>query len=82
MTAPPYRTCWCSRRRSSWGAPNQTLDLTGAGLLVARDTKVLQAAPAAELGRSGATRCRRWKCDTELSPAVLPAVSYRDVRRW
>ena len=34
------------------------------------------------LFRSGATRCRRWNCDNELSPAVLPAVSYRDVRRW
>src|SRR4029077_3733188 len=43
---------------------------------------VLSAAAAAELERSGATRGRRWNCDIELSPAVLPAVSYRDVRRW
>ena len=35
-----------------------------------------------ELWRLGATRCRRWNCDTPMSPAVLPAVSYRDVRRW
>jgi len=30
--------------------PNQTLHLTGAAILVLRDTKVLQAAPAGELG--------------------------------
>src|SRR2546425_319065 len=50
---------------------------------VTRDGKEpVEAAPAGELGRSGATRSRRWNCDTEMSPAVLPAVSYRDVRRW
>src|SRR5262249_34743183 len=38
--------------------------------------------PAADLCRLGATRGRRWNCDTEMSPVVLPAVSYRDVCRW
>jgi hypothetical protein len=32
--------------------PNQALHLTGAAMLVSRDTTVLQAAPAGELGRS------------------------------
>jgi len=53
-----------------------------------RDTRFLRAwrslprEPAAELGRSGATRGRRWDCDNVMSPTVLPVVSYRDVRRW
>ncbi|HEV3119803.1 MAG TPA: hypothetical protein VGY58_22275 [Gemmataceae bacterium] len=33
----------------------KALHLTGAALLVSRDTKVLQAAPAGELGPSAAT---------------------------
>ena len=35
-----------------------------------------------QLERSGATRGREWNCDMEMSPAVLPAVSYGDVRSW
>ena len=60
----------------------QTATADAAGHTVLRETKVIQARRAAELGRSGATRGRRWNCDIEMSPAVLPAVSYRDVRRW
>jgi hypothetical protein len=34
------------------------------------------------LGRSRATRGRGWNGDTGMSPAVLPAVCHRDLRRW
>src|SRR5438552_3597896 len=45
-----------------------------------RDYTALPAAPAAELGRSGATRSRRRQCDG--SPVVLPTASYPDLRLW
>jgi len=45
--------------------------------------QALAARPVAELGRSGATRSRWCSCNVLYGatlPAVLPAVSYRDVR--
>ena len=73
--------CLCKSAAAS--APNQTLQQTAAAMLVFRSLLSLSAAAAAELMRSGATRSRRRYCNAlngVTLPAVLPAVSYRDVR--
>lgn len=54
MAALLSRTCWCSRPRSRWGAPNHALQRTAGHSFF---STARQATPAAaELGRSAAEK--------------------------